>query len=109
MNRFVPDTSQMSRILWVDRSSMLACIESGVAGKDLEDALAEKGLTMGHEPDSLEFSTLGGWVATRSSGMKQQTYGNIEQMISKVTLVTSVGILEKNYLAPRASVGPGEL
>jgi alkyldihydroxyacetonephosphate synthase len=87
---------------------MLACIESGVAGKDLEDALAAKGLTMGHEPDSLEFSTLGGWVATRSSGMKQQTYGNIEQMISKVTLVTSIGNLEKNYLAPRASVGPGK-
>lgn len=100
------DTSQMNRILWVDRSSMLACIESGIAGKDMEDALALKGLTMGHEPDSLEFSTLGGWVATRSSGMKQQTYGNIEGIVSKVTLVTSIGNLEKNYLAPRASIGP---
>lgn len=100
------DTSQMNRILWIDRASMLACIESGIAGKDMEDALAEKGLTMGHEPDSLEFSTLGGWVATRSSGMKQQTYGNIEQIVSKVTLVTSIGSFEKNFLAPRASIGP---
>lgn len=100
------DTSQMNRILWVDRTSMLACIESGIAGKDMEDALALKGLTMGHEPDSLEFSTLGGWVATRSSGMKQQTYGNIENIVSKVSLVTSVGTLEKNYLAPRAAIGP---
>jgi alkyldihydroxyacetonephosphate synthase len=47
------DTSQMNRILWVDRSSMMACIESGIAGKDLEDALALKSLTMGHIPDSL--------------------------------------------------------
>lgn len=100
------DTTQMNRILWIDHSSMIACIESGIAGKDMEDALALKGFTVGHEPDSLEFSTLGGWVATRSSGMKQQTYGNIEGIVSKVTLVTSVGTLEKNYLAPRASIGP---
>lgn len=100
------DTSQMNRILWVDRTSMLACIESGIAGKDMEDALALKGLTMGHEPDSLEFSTLGGWVATRSSGMKQQTYGNIEEIVRKVTFVTSRGVLEKNFQAPRVSIGP---
>lgn len=100
------DTSMMNRILWVDRASMLACIESGIAGKDLEDALALKGLTMGHEPDSLEFSTLGGWVATRSSGMKQQTYGNIEQIVSRVSMVTGVGNYEKSYQAPRASIGP---
>ncbi len=51
------DTSQMNKILWIDRVSMLACIESGIAGKDLEDALGREGLTMGHEPDSLEFSS----------------------------------------------------
>ena len=100
------DTSMMNRILWVDRVSMLACIESGIAGKDMEDALSIKGLTVGHEPDSLEFSTLGGWVATRSSGMKQQTYGNIEQIVSRVKLVTGIGTLEKNYQAPRAAIGP---
>lgn len=100
------DTSQMNRILWVDKASMLACIESGIAGKDMEDALDAKGLTVGHEPDSLEFSTLGGWVATKSSGMKQQTYGNIENIVRKVTLVTSKGVLEKNFIAPRVSIGP---
>lgn len=100
------DTSQMNRILWIDRTSMLACMESGIAGKDMEDALKERGLTVGHEPDSLEFSTLGGWVATRSSGMKQQTYGNIEQIVTKCSFVTSIGTLEKNYQGPRASIGP---
>lgn len=100
------DTSQMNRILWIDRVSMLACIEAGIAGKDLEDALSCEGFTMGHEPDSLEFSTLGGWVATRSSGMKQQTYGNIEQIVVKSSFVTSCGVMEKKYLVPRASLGP---
>lgn len=57
------DMSQMNRILWIDRKSMIACIEAGIVGKDLEDALSVEGLTMGHEPDSLEFSTLGGWVS----------------------------------------------
>lgn len=53
------DTSLMNKILWIDKLSMLACIESGIAGKDLEDTLGEMGYTLGHEPDSLEFSTLG--------------------------------------------------
>jgi alkyldihydroxyacetonephosphate synthase len=48
----------------------------------------------------------GGWVATRSSGMKQQTYGNIEDIVEKITLVTSIGVLEKDFLAPRVSIGP---
>lgn len=100
------DMSQMNRILWIDRVSMLACIEAGIAGKDLEDALSAEGLTMGHEPDSLEFSTLGGWIATRSSGMKQQTYGNIEEMVTRITFVSSAGVMEKKYLVPRASLGP---
>ena len=45
---------------------------------------------MGHEPDSLEFSTLGGWIATRASGMKKNTYGNIEDLVVslKVCIVT---------------------
>lgn len=100
------DMTLMNKILWIDKESMLVCVEAGCIGKSFEDALNERGFTMGHEPDSLEFSTVGGWVATRSSGMKQQTYGNIEDMVRKVTLVTSIGTMEKNYLAPRASIGP---
>lgn len=45
--------------------------------------LAEKGFCTGHEPDSMEFSSLGGWVATRASGMKKNIYGNIEDMVSE--------------------------
>ena len=100
------DTTQMNRMLWVDKKSMLACFESGIAGGDLERILAKQQLTLGHEPDSIEFSTLGGWVATRSSGMKQHTYGNIEDMVVRMKLVTSIGVMEKNTLAPRVSIGP---
>lgn len=45
--------------------------------------LAEKGFCTGHEPDSMEFSSLGGWVATRASGMKKNIYGNIEDLVRK--------------------------
>jgi alkyldihydroxyacetonephosphate synthase len=55
------DTTQMNRLLWLDEKSMLACFETGVAGQNLEEVLNEKGFTLGHEPDSFEFSTLGGW------------------------------------------------
>ena len=45
--------------------------------------LAKKGFCTGHEPDSMEFSSLGGWVATRASGMKKNIYGNIEDLVLK--------------------------
>jgi alkyldihydroxyacetonephosphate synthase len=100
------DTTQMNKVLWIDKTSMLACVEAGIVGKDMENVLEKNGLTVGHEPDSVEFSTVGGWVATRSSGMKQQAYGNIEDIVTRLTMVTSVGVLEKNFIVPRASVGP---
>ena len=53
------DTTQMNRILWFDKSSMLACMEAGISGQDLEDSLQKHGLTLGHDPDSIELSTLG--------------------------------------------------
>ena len=60
--------------------------------------LAERGYTAGHEPDSLEFSSVGGWVATRSSGMKKNVYGNIEDIIVRVRMVTPRGTVEKASL-----------
>jgi len=59
----------------------------------------------GHEPDSAEFSTLGGWVSTRASGMKKNTYGNIEDIVQNVTLVTPTGTYAKTQLWPRQSNG----
>lgn len=100
------DTTQMNKIFWVDKKNHTAHIEAGILGKDLESKLAEYGFCTGHEPDSSEFSTLGGWVATRASGMKKNIYGNIEDMLVHVRMVTSQGIVEKNCQVPRISSGP---
>ena len=95
------DMRRMNRIKWVDRESMLCCIEAGAAGQELDKALAARGLRLGHEPDSGEFSTVGGWVATRASGMKKSVYGNIEDMLINVKVVTPIGVLDRPGNAPR--------
>ncbi|XP_050480477.1 alkyldihydroxyacetonephosphate synthase isoform X1 [Bombus huntii] len=105
------DTSQMNRILWIDRENLVACCEAGIIGQDLEKQLRLQGLTSGHEPDSYEFSSLGGWVATRASGMKKNRYGNIEDLVVRVRMVTGRTddpeiTLERGILVPRASCGP---
>ena len=58
----------MNHIKWIDRTNLLACVEAGVIGQDLERELEKYGVMTGHEPDSSEFSSVGGWVATRASG-----------------------------------------
>ena len=68
--------------------------------------LNARGLCVGHEPDSLEFSSLGGWVATRASGMKKNIYGNIEDILVRVRMVTARGTVEKSCQVPRMSTGP---
>lgn len=100
------DTSQMNKILWVDEKNMIAKCEAGIIGQDLERRLAEKGFCTGHEPDSMEFSSLGGWVATRASGMKKNIYGNIEDLVVHIKFVTPKGVMEKSCQVPRISSGP---
>ena len=100
------DTSQMNRILWIDEKNLTACVEAGIIGQDLEKQLSESGFCTGHEPDSMEFSSLGGWVATRASGMKKNIYGNIEDLVIHIKMVTPRGIVEKNCQVPRMSTGP---
>uniref|UniRef100_UPI00358FB4E7 alkyldihydroxyacetonephosphate synthase, peroxisomal isoform X2 n=1 Tax=Myxine glutinosa TaxID=7769 RepID=UPI00358FB4E7 len=100
------DMTQMSQILWIDENNLTACIEAGIIGQDLERKLAERGFCTGHEPDSVEFSSLGGWVATRASGMKKNVYGNIEDLLVHLKVVTPCGVLEKSCQGPRLSTGP---
>lgn len=100
------DTCMMNEILWIDKESLVACCESGIIGQDLERELRKVGYTSGHEPDSIEFSTLGGWVATRASGMKKNAYGNIEDIVVHARMITPRGVLEKGNRGPRLSCGP---
>ena len=100
------DMSRMNKIKWVDKTNMMACIEAGISGQDLERELNKYGVCSGHEPDSSEFSTLGGWVSTRASGMKKNYYGNIEDIVQNIKFVTSKGTYQKTSEWPRISMGP---
>ena len=102
----VADLTRMDRILWIDPVNLMARIEAGAVGRHLQAQLADYGFTLGHEPDSVEFSTLGGWVATHASGMKKNRYGNIEDLVLDLTVVTPLGTLSRPAVAPRESAGP---
>lgn len=99
------DMSRMNRILWIDIKNQMACIQAGAVGRHIMAELKKYGVTMGHEPDSVEFSTLGGWIATNASGMKKNKYGNIEDIVLDVTVATAAGTLERAACAPREAVG----
>ncbi|KAG7380483.1 hypothetical protein PHYPSEUDO_007185 [Phytophthora pseudosyringae] len=100
------DLGDMRRIVSVDRENMTAVVEAGITGLELHERLRHRGLTLGHEPDSWEFSTLGGWVATRASGMKKNMYGNIEDLVVNITTVTPQGTMQRAANVPRAAMGP---
>ncbi|MGZ4311960.1 MAG: FAD-binding oxidoreductase, partial [Solirubrobacteraceae bacterium] len=74
------DLARLDRVLEIDGPSRLARVQAGVAGPDLEEQLAARGYTLGHFPDSFPHSTLGGWIATRSSGMQSDRYGDIADL-----------------------------
>ncbi|KAJ7485610.1 alkyl-dihydroxyacetonephosphate synthase [Mycena latifolia] len=99
------DMSRMNSILWLDEFDCMASVQAGAVGLHLEDALRALGWTTGHEPDSMEFSTLGGWIATRASGMKKNRYGNIEDIVLSVEFVTSAGTVLRREVNPRESIG----
>lgn len=99
------DMRHMDAIEWIDRENFRACVQAGITGGHLEERLAAEGFTCGHEPDSVELSTLGGWIATNASGMKKNRYGNIEDIVESVTLAAPRGVIEQLMPMPRVSMG----
>jgi alkyldihydroxyacetonephosphate synthase len=87
----VLDTKRMRRLLHVDEEALCATFQPGILGAHLEEALARRGLTLGHFPSSIMCSTAGGWIATRGAGQCSTRYGKIEDMVRAVTLVTGTG------------------
>ena len=96
---------RLDRVLAVDPISQLARVEAGVFGPDLERQLEAQGWTCGHFPDSFTYSTLGGWIATRSSGMQSDRYGDIAEITRGLRVVTPSGILNVRPV-PATSTGP---
>src|SRR5450830_787943 len=85
---------RLSGMLHLDREAQLATFGAGVFGPDLEAQLRAQGYVLGHYPQSYEYSTLGGWIATRSSGQQSLRYGRIEQLFAGGTVETPRGTLE---------------
>ncbi len=99
------DMKRMNKIEWIDKDNLRAGVQAGITGLQLERELEKAGFTSGHEPDSLELSTVGGWIATNASGMKKNRYGNIEGLVEEITMITPEGILEQAEALPRTSMG----
>ncbi len=99
------DMKLMSHILWVNEEDGLVNVQAGITGRELIQSMAKRGFTIGHEPDSYEFSTLGGWIATKASGMKQNRYGNIEDIVREVCVIGGNGRMSHNHMVDKTSIG----
>jgi alkyldihydroxyacetonephosphate synthase len=99
------DLSRLDRVVEVDRTSRAARIQAGVLGPSLEDQLRPHGLTLRHFPQSFEFSSLGGWIATRSGGHYATLYTHIDDFVESLRVVTPTGTVESRRL-PGSGAGP---
>ena len=102
----VLDMGGFDRILDLDETNLVCRCESGVNGLVLEKHLNERGLTLGHFPSSLPGTTVGGLLATRSSGQESSYYGNIEDMVLGLAVVLPDGTFAAPRPGPRSAVGP---
>lgn len=99
------DLERLNRVLEVDRVSRAARIQGGALGPELEAQLRPHGYTLRHFPQSFEFSTLGGWIATRAGGHYATQYTHIDDFVESTRLVTPSGTIETRRL-PASGAGP---
>ncbi|MHB8670108.1 MAG: FAD-binding oxidoreductase [Acidimicrobiales bacterium] len=103
----VLDLCGLSGVVDVDDSSLVLDVRPGTFGDVLEDSLrTEHGLTLGHWPQSMSLSTVGGWIACRSAGQLSTRYGKIEDMVTGLEVALADGRRIRTGGAPRAAVGP---
>jgi alkyldihydroxyacetonephosphate synthase len=99
------DLCDMAQVLAIDADSRVARVQPGALGPQLEQQLNARGWTLGHFPDSFTQSTLGGWIATRSSGMQSDKYGDVADLTRAVRMATPAGLLVTRPV-PHTSTGP---
>lgn len=99
------DLTHLDRVLEIDPTSRAARIQAGALGPVLEDQLRPHGYTLRHFPQSFEFSTLGGWLATRSGGHYATVYTHIDDLVESMRVVTPTGVAESARL-PGSGAGP---
>jgi alkyldihydroxyacetonephosphate synthase len=104
------DLGALDRVLEVDRVSRAARIQAGALGPSLEEQLGEQGLTLRHFPQSFEYSTLGGWIATRAAGHFATVWTHIEDLVESMRAVTPAGVWESRRLpGSGAGVSPDRM
>jgi len=102
----VLDLSEMDRVVVVDELSHVVRVQAGVRGDRLEEALEPYGLTVGHYPQSLAISTVGGWIAASSAGQASAGFGAIEDRLLGLTAVLPGGRVVRVRPVPRSAAGP---
>jgi alkyldihydroxyacetonephosphate synthase len=99
------DLSKLDKVIEVDATSRAARVQTGVFGPALETQLKPYGLTLRHFPQSFEFSTLGGWLATRAGGHYATLHTHIDDLVESLRVVTPVGVSE-SWRLPGSGAGP---
>ena len=99
------DLRHLDRVLEIDRASRAARVQAGVFGPALEVQLKPHGLTLRHFPQSFTYSTLGGWIATRSGGHFASLYTHIDEFVESLRVITPAGVVATRRL-PGSGAGP---
>jgi alkyldihydroxyacetonephosphate synthase len=102
----VLDMSSLARVRGIDSHNLIGSFDAGVRGSDAEARANAEGLTLGHFPQSIAISSVGGWVATRAAGQFSTGYGNIEDLLLGVEAILPDGSLLSSSPTPRAAIGP---
>jgi len=105
-NAVVVSTAGLRGLVSLDDESLVASFRAGTNGLEAERAVEERGLTIGHWPQSIALSSVGGWVATRASGQFSTAYGSVEDLVLDLEAVLPDGSVLRTRRTPRASAGP---
>ncbi len=100
------DLSRLDKILMLDETNLMVKVQAGMMGHRLEEVLNSHGYTLNHSPQSLDRSTVGGWIATRACGQFSSRWGGIEDLALSITGVLANGEIFTTNLAPRSAMGP---
>lgn len=100
------DLSTMQQVLALDETNLLVKVQAGKMGHLLEQELNKRGYTLNHSPQSLDRSTVGGWISTRATGQFSSRWGGIEDLVVAFSVVLPTGETVETRLTPRAAVGP---
>ncbi len=102
----VLDMGRMNRVIDIKENTLTVTVEPGLRGSELEATLAARGYTLGHFPQSMEISSVGGWCATRASGQFSTLYGNIEDILLGCKVALAGGRMLDLPPVPRSATGP---